>query len=63
MSGDPQVLINVGDAVFFSADDGASGYEIWKSDGTISGPILVDDISGDSDNSAPKTMLLVGTRA
>jgi ELWxxDGT repeat protein len=55
-------LQNVNGTLYFIADDGVSGYEIWKSNGTSSGTVLVDDISGDSGNSAPKTMLLVGTK-
>ncbi|MEP7169516.1 MAG: ELWxxDGT repeat protein [Bacteroidota bacterium] len=37
-------LTNVNGEVFFGADDGSTGYEIWKSDGTTSGTVLVTDI-------------------
>jgi ELWxxDGT repeat protein len=55
-------LQNVNGTLYFIADDGVSGYEIWKSNGTSSGTIIVDDISGDSGSSSPRTMLLAGTK-
>ncbi len=30
--------------VYFQASDGSSGYELWKSDGTSAGTVLVRDI-------------------
>lgn len=35
----------VGDRLFFAADDGARGAELWASDGTMSGTRLVKDIN------------------
>ncbi len=37
-------LTNVGGTLYFSANDGASGVELWKSDGTVDGTVLVKDI-------------------
>ena len=41
----PSSLTAVGGTLFFSADDGTHGRELWKSDGTEAGTVLVKDIS------------------
>jgi ELWxxDGT repeat protein len=38
-------LININGTLFFTADDGVHGRELWKSDGTEQGTILVKDIN------------------
>ena len=35
----------VGDTLFFAANDGVHGTELWKSDGTEAGTVLVKDIN------------------
>lgn len=49
-SGDssPRELTNVNGVLYFSADDGDSGFELWKSDGTPSGTEQVKDINPDA---------------
>jgi ELWxxDGT repeat protein len=45
-------LTNCNNGLFFPANDGINGVELWKSDGTMNGTVLVKDISlgaGDSD--------------
>src|SRR5262245_26011743 len=41
---DPSYLVNVNGTLFFTADDGVSGREIWKSNGTDAGTVLVKDV-------------------
>jgi ELWxxDGT repeat protein len=40
----PSDLINVNGTLFFIASDEAHGFELWKSDGTAQGTVLVKDI-------------------
>ncbi len=40
----PRYLTNVGGILYFTADDGQSGQELWKSDGTEPGTVRVKDI-------------------
>jgi ELWxxDGT repeat protein len=41
---DPQELVNINGTIFFAATDGVNGVEIWKSNGTAAGTVLVKDI-------------------
>jgi ELWxxDGT repeat protein len=41
---EPQDLVNVNGVLFFSADNGSSGRELWRSNGTAAGTTLVKDI-------------------
>jgi ELWxxDGT repeat protein len=41
----PGDLAAVGDTLYFRASDGATGYELWKSDGTQAGTVQVIDLS------------------
>ncbi len=41
---EPSELTSVNDTLYFYADDGTNGQELWKSDGTAGGTVIVKDI-------------------
>ena len=43
---DPADLTAIGSTVYFSADNGTDGYQLWESNGTSKGTTMVDDING-----------------
>ncbi len=49
-------LINVNGTLFFAANNGVSGDELWKSNGTTAGTVLVRDIYPGSKSSYPRYM-------
>ena len=60
----PSDLTDVGGTLFFTADDGTHGIELWRSDGTAAGTQLVRDIDGipPEDSSSPAFLTAVGGR-
>jgi ELWxxDGT repeat protein len=52
-----------GGVVLFAADDGVSGDELWRSDGTEAGTVLVRDISPGSSHSTPLWLTVVDGKA
>ncbi len=52
----PAKLTNVGGTLYFTADDGADGRELWSSDGTAAGTTLVQDIYPGSTSSNPSLL-------
>ena len=58
--GDQYPLVGVGGTVFFSADDGVHGRELWASDGNETGTVLVKDIRPNAYGSAPSDLAGVG---
>ncbi|MFM9959793.1 MAG: ELWxxDGT repeat protein [Planctomycetaceae bacterium] len=53
-------LTNLNGTLFFSANDGINGQELWKSDGTEAGTVLVKNIRADSASSTPSDLTVVG---
>jgi ELWxxDGT repeat protein len=51
----PSGFLIVGNTLYFTANDGAHGYELWKSDGTPGGTVMIKDINpgGFFSNSSP----------
>jgi ELWxxDGT repeat protein len=49
----PVDTTNVGGTLFFTADDGTHGHELWRSDGTAAGTRLVRDIKPGAVDSYP----------
>src|SRR5258706_15208409 len=52
----PTQLARVGDRVFFAANDGVHGIELWVSDGTSGGTYLVKDINPGTGDSSPRSI-------
>jgi ELWxxDGT repeat protein len=49
-------LAVVGSTLFFAANDGVTGTELWKTDGTAAGTVLVKDINPGTNGSGPTSL-------
>jgi ELWxxDGT repeat protein len=52
----PNYATNVNGTVYFQATNGTSGLELWQSDGTAAGTVLVKDINPGSGDSLPSNL-------
>ncbi len=57
---DPEELVRAGDFVYFVADDGIHGREVWRTDGTPEGTVLARDIWEGPESSNPAYLRAVG---
>lgn len=56
----PSLFESMGGELFFTADDGISGMELWKSDGTWTGTVIVSNIAANGSSSWPGQKISVG---
>ncbi|MDT9313919.1 ELWxxDGT repeat protein, partial [Limnospira sp. Paracas R14] len=55
----PSNFTVVNDTLYFTANDGTNGTELWKSDGTQAGTVLLKDINPGTGNSSPSNFTVV----
>jgi uncharacterized repeat protein (TIGR01451 family) len=59
---EPREIVAAGGLVFFQANDGASGREVWRTDGTEQGTLLIKDVFPGSGNSfRPEELTVLGS--
>ncbi len=56
----PSLFEEMGGELFFTADDGISGMELWKTDGTDAGTVIVSNIAANGSSSWPGQKISVG---
>ncbi len=59
LSSSPADLVAIGNVVYFAANYGVTGRELWRSDGTTAGTVLVKDIWPGSGGSSPSFLINV----
>jgi ELWxxDGT repeat protein len=57
-SASPKAFLDANGTLYFAADDGINGSELWKSDGTVAGTVMVKDINP-AGSSSPAEMVFV----
>ena len=62
-SSQPRFITDVNGMAFFAADGGTNGTELWMSDGTETGTVLVKDINPGSGGSFPSQLTNLGGTA
>ena len=54
---DDALLVDVNGTLYFAADDGVTGSELWRSDGTEAGTLRVKDVRPGADGSSPASLV------
>ena len=54
-------LTAVGSTLYFQASNGTNGYELWKSDGSADGTVMVKDINAGAADSSPSYLAVIGS--
>src|SRR4029078_11195300 len=58
----PELMIAVNNKLFFTGNDDENGLELWTSDGTVAGTVLVKDINPGANNSELNAFTKVGNK-
>ncbi|MCP6313195.1 hypothetical protein NL444_27375, partial [Klebsiella pneumoniae] len=58
----PSGFTRLGDMLLFTANDGSSGLELWRTDGTEAGTRRVADLQAGGADSLPNAMVAFGNR-
>ncbi|MEK7951739.1 ELWxxDGT repeat protein [Luteolibacter soli] len=61
-SSNPAHLVAAGNLVYFTATDEEHGTELWRSDGTEAGTVLVSDIDPGPESSNPQALRVLGSK-
>ncbi len=60
LGSDPENLVRAGSRIFFTADDGETGRELWVTDGSYRGTRRVADLTPGPGSSSPRNLVAVG---
>ena len=58
----PDNMVNVNGTLYFTANDQIHGQELWRSDGTEAGTVLVKDIREGGNSSSPRLRASIGNK-
>lgn len=61
-NGLPTPIVGLGSQVLFVANDGTHGSELWRTDGTARGTMMVADIAQGASSSYPASLVLLGNK-